>query len=469
VDKLDEAALKALKKVDPPAILNVHRWSIEEDLCLLRAVPVLGHMWAELSTRLVPHRDRGHLRKRYQVLERRVKATVTRANKEGRQKSTIPSPQRSAPQFLKKRANKAASPSHYHYPQHPHQQHIRHYETAPSPIVARQHKPLRKPGHHLPVSHHQADYHHYDHRGHLRGAVPNQFDDCERDESRMEFERMLNNEDDEWSQMSRVKKMIVDDHSMMGVNKLTDAAVLAERMNPDPGHSHGSDGLSLLVAGARESEKASSSSERGPILASVLGHSQRDEVLAPAVSLTPLSSPDKSRRGFSPGYKSILSPPLQSQPPSHSLHGWESTSSVGGTESNHFDPSYFEISDKSRQAFASNNASSKFDSTGLTPTHIARGMVGMAERSNLHHPTSSLAAAAAAAGAESEGLRATGNAELDAVAALSNLSSSPARFETEKTRAKTSSVFGDDNTMGGVKRSLFDNVLKRADRKKPKH
>jgi hypothetical protein len=321
----------------------------------------------------------------------------------------------------------------------------------------------------LPVSHHQSDYHHYDHRGHLRGAVPNQFDDCERDESRMGFERMLNNEDDEWSQMSRVKKMMmVEENSLMGVNKLTDAAAVTaaydeERMHADPGHSNGSDGLSLLVAGARESERASSLSARRPILAAVLERSQRDDVLAPAVSLTPLSSPEKSRRGFSPSYKKVLSPPLKSQPP-HSLHGWESSDSVGG-ESNHFDPSHFEISDRSRQAFASNNAS-KFDSTGLTPTHIARGMVGMAERSNFQDPVSSLAAAAAAT--ESDDPRATVNAELDAVAALSNLSSSPARFETEKTRAKTSSVFGDDNTMGGVKRSLFDNVLKRADRKKPK-
>ena len=76
--KVDELGLKA---VDPPAILNVHRWSLEEDLTLLKAVPLMGHMWAELGARLIPHRDRGHLRKRYQVLERRVKATVSRSAK----------------------------------------------------------------------------------------------------------------------------------------------------------------------------------------------------------------------------------------------------------------------------------------------------------------------------------------------------------------------------------------------------
>jgi len=81
VDDIDEEKVRALKltTVEPPAILNVHRWSFEEDLTLLKAVPLMGHMWAELGARLMPHRDRGHLRKRYQVLERRVKATVARS------------------------------------------------------------------------------------------------------------------------------------------------------------------------------------------------------------------------------------------------------------------------------------------------------------------------------------------------------------------------------------------------------
>ena len=61
--------------------LNVHRWSLEEDVTLLKSVPLLGNQWAELSNRIIPHRDRGHLRKRYQVLERRIKATVTRSKR----------------------------------------------------------------------------------------------------------------------------------------------------------------------------------------------------------------------------------------------------------------------------------------------------------------------------------------------------------------------------------------------------
>ncbi|CAB9501747.1 expressed unknown protein [Seminavis robusta] len=83
VDDIDDEKVALIKKPKAPAILNVHRWSIEEDLTLLRAVPLMGHMWAEIGARLIPHRDRGHLRKRYQVLERRAKATVQRELKGG--------------------------------------------------------------------------------------------------------------------------------------------------------------------------------------------------------------------------------------------------------------------------------------------------------------------------------------------------------------------------------------------------
>jgi Myb-like DNA-binding domain len=81
VDDIDENELMKLHKVPPPAILNVHRWSMEEDITLLKAVALMGSMWAEIRARLIPHRDRGHLRKRYQVLERRIKATASRTKK----------------------------------------------------------------------------------------------------------------------------------------------------------------------------------------------------------------------------------------------------------------------------------------------------------------------------------------------------------------------------------------------------
>jgi hypothetical protein len=99
VDDIDESRVQALglKLVEPPAILNVHRWSLEEDLTLLKAVPIMGHMWAELGARLIPHRDRGHLRKRYQVLERRVKATITRSSRKEPKSSSYPKQQKVAP------------------------------------------------------------------------------------------------------------------------------------------------------------------------------------------------------------------------------------------------------------------------------------------------------------------------------------------------------------------------------------
>jgi hypothetical protein len=45
-DDIPSAALKKLKPVAPPTVFNVHRWSLEEDLTLLKAVPKMGHMWA---------------------------------------------------------------------------------------------------------------------------------------------------------------------------------------------------------------------------------------------------------------------------------------------------------------------------------------------------------------------------------------------------------------------------------------
>jgi len=78
VDDVDETKAKDLKKISAPAVLNVHRWSLAEDLTILKAVPIYGTMWAEIAARYLPHRDRGHIRKRYLVLERRVKSVLTK-------------------------------------------------------------------------------------------------------------------------------------------------------------------------------------------------------------------------------------------------------------------------------------------------------------------------------------------------------------------------------------------------------
>ena len=55
-----------------PTTMNVHRWTLEEDIAVLKATPIMGNAWAEIATRLMPHRDRGHIRKRFQVLQRRI-------------------------------------------------------------------------------------------------------------------------------------------------------------------------------------------------------------------------------------------------------------------------------------------------------------------------------------------------------------------------------------------------------------
>lgn len=90
VDDVDEKQALKLRRVEAPAILNVHRWSLQEDLTTLKAVPIYGTMWAEISSKYLPHRDRGHIRKRYLVLQRRIKSAVSRERR-------IDLPQRARP------------------------------------------------------------------------------------------------------------------------------------------------------------------------------------------------------------------------------------------------------------------------------------------------------------------------------------------------------------------------------------
>lgn len=82
----DDAASRtqeAIQKIKPPAApttMNVHRWTMEEDVAILKAVPMMGNQWAEICNHIIPHRDRGHIRKRYQVLERRIPKGTTKMN-----------------------------------------------------------------------------------------------------------------------------------------------------------------------------------------------------------------------------------------------------------------------------------------------------------------------------------------------------------------------------------------------------
>lgn len=77
----EEKIARMLKPVPKPIEFGLYRWSLEEDIMLLKAVPIMGRMFSEIVKRFIPHRDRGALRKRYQVLERRVKGALKRDKK----------------------------------------------------------------------------------------------------------------------------------------------------------------------------------------------------------------------------------------------------------------------------------------------------------------------------------------------------------------------------------------------------
>jgi len=83
IKDLDEEEIDSyqLNTVRRPLVMGLHRWTIEEDIMLLKTVPLMGRMYAEIGKRFIPYRDRGALRKRYQTLERRVRGVMKRDKK----------------------------------------------------------------------------------------------------------------------------------------------------------------------------------------------------------------------------------------------------------------------------------------------------------------------------------------------------------------------------------------------------
>jgi hypothetical protein len=78
----DEDIINAnLKRVKEPRRFGLYRWTMEEDVMLLKAISLMGRMYADIGKRFIPHRARGALRKRYQVLQRRVKSVMKRNKK----------------------------------------------------------------------------------------------------------------------------------------------------------------------------------------------------------------------------------------------------------------------------------------------------------------------------------------------------------------------------------------------------
>lgn len=359
VDDIDDEKVKELrlKAVDPPAILNVHRWSLEEDLTLLKAVPLMGHMWAELGARLIPHRDRGHLRKRYQVLERRVKATVSRSSKGGNsnvkqskwqgppRKASSPaaSVKSSLPKFALKTGRRGAArklgAAHLKAPpmsiekaaaslaflrppisgataampprlvvplkgvpaKQPHTNF-----TVPKAAVARSHlivPPMQKRSHLAPPVRKPPATHASTVKGHvakqstpLKPSWVESSLNNEPSSSRAAFEQLVDGTGEEWSQMSRVKKMLENDAE----SQAADAIVCHLAKSPIRGNmsklpqmeldSDSMSGLSILQSEA--SRQATTTTENDKPISSSAGVSIMSRVLEGSKSTDSKKQPE---------------------------------------------------------------------------------------------------------------------------------------------------------------------------------
>ena len=249
--------LEHLKPMEPPAILNVHRWSLKEDLMLLKAVPILGNSWAKLGTFLIPYRDRGHLRKRYQVLERRVKSTLTRTNRKDFLEALtvrvptnkVPTPSSKAPPRAPAPADlssptKARTPAPFSTPQRtrpgPPQHASPGYPYVPpySPYPYHPYPPMYSPGYPYP-------------------PLPPPQDET----SRAAFEKLAQDASKgEWSQLSYMH------HMMMSP--------------PHPAHARAQAQAQAQAAEEgteADTESKNKANERGSLLGSVLGKTETGE------------------------------------------------------------------------------------------------------------------------------------------------------------------------------------------------
>lgn len=561
LETLDEAAVAKLKKVEPPAILNVHRWSIEEDLTLLKAVPIFGHMWAELSTRLVPHRDRGHLRKRYQVLERRVKATVARTKRDGDSPSSArPSARKGATASksaaAKKRAKSAstimeaktlvemgtdkhgkpplgpprpAAP----YPGAPPVSHppapaaarlgpptAAHPGAPPYAIAAHPGAPpyaQKGPVHQGPGPHrllHPNGKPMLEKGGLIRTSLPprmsnaslpaqnksgqaahvsSEYDPSGGAEStRTGYEKILNEGPNDWSQASRLKKVLEQDPESLaasagaghGQNAATERAnvvVRGNEMNRLPNmelDTNTSSGFSLLnsiredITGPAAVTASPPKRIKGTIMANVLervgprksdngeNHEGRPDGVGFPTPTTPSRTMPATRMssfgtptpiGFSPAVRNMYSPGIKNafspgpggfkscfSPGMHSLN-----MSTGHTQDG-FEFTNLEISDRSRQAFAEGNNQ--------------RGQIG----SGSQPPTPSPAEIFE----EAHGLR---EGDLEAISALNSLSNSPARYLTKRPASQRDGE-GEQASLDleGTKMSLFAAVVGGIEKKETK-
>lgn len=509
IDQLDDEAIAKIKKASPPAIHNVHRWSLEEDVTLLKAVPFIGPMWAELSTRLIPHRDRGHLRKRYQVLERRVKATVTR-----NQRRDVPPPTARAssvatcavpnrlplikppkqPKLLKASpvrvpirlpaaaaaaAKAGASPAALRGPRPPKslsppKKLAGSPQTrpgAPQPLVAAASRPSAKRL--LPL------------HGNNNSGTVLPLPDTGSSPSASRFEKIIRETSEDWSQLSRMKKMIENDTESMVASAIVHN-LAAGRVDPMPSRhdsvkvierfpqieidSKSSSGFSMLnstrdAADANKDPATPAKKQKGSIMASVMeltrqpaslpnenaaspgtvhGNKCMPAPLTPgppppaqrfAPFGTPLDAPSpgpRLRHVFSPETKNGQSPNVKSCFSPAAMNSFMFGSSVADATDYDLYPT-LELTDASRQALEQN---------GGTPSK--------------HMPFSALPHTPSNANVDLFGhLKAT---DLEAISALNSLSNSPAKY-LDKRKASDDIDDGNGRSNSSTSKSLFAAVV----------
>lgn len=456
VEQLDEEALSKLQQVPPPAILNVHRWSIEEDVTLLKAVPLLGHMWAELSTRLIPHRDRGHLRKRYQVLERRVKATVQKTKRGGGDGVVASMAREPRPQSKPARQPKKSKVIMSEMPNATESSASIIRGPMPAHLLCptRNH-PVATLARHLPRRPNDGDNVNGGHLSSLHLSSLPEFD-LSRDGSK--FGRILSETNDDWSQYSRMKKMMENDTESLVASAIVNNLAGGSR-DPQQSRSEGrkeieqlpdmeidsSSGLSMLN-NTRDADAKDPSTPRrktnGNLMQSVMDRARKDppendhKMGAPApVPSTPSRPPQRypsfgTPLGVSPAH--FLSPGTRT--PVKNCFSPAAINSMmlgGGANTDDFALYPFELTEESRQALEEDNHGSKtMPLTSLSHPHTPSNV-------DIFHDHSTL----------------------EAISALNSLSNSPATFLRKRPAGDMASSSDGGNGQSSVSQSLFDAVV----------
>ncbi len=312
VEDFDEELIaRSLKPVARPIQYGLYRWSMEEDIMLLKAVPLMGRMFAEIAKRLIPHRDRGALRKRYQVLERRVKGALKRDKKSTNEivrKKVAPLMEAvSKKDPLPVHSNPAVNGKKIMAPIHVPSQHFR--KKTDTEAVPKASTPTRQGQYTLPPSNssqapknfsqltsrfgtttpqdkpsHTVQHAHSTNRSNNLGSIfGSEVSSPKNDSSRIGFEKIVNGE---YSHMSAMKHFINDNENTTNetAKSSTNAPNASRQANdllPNFTFDNSCSGLSMLSAAdlksrAKDNSKDNNTRKGKSILSSVLGRSKFD-------------------------------------------------------------------------------------------------------------------------------------------------------------------------------------------------